>query len=81
MRDLWLEHMENRCGCVEEEFDREELSNEESLERTKCELIGPSERVAQLVASAAASYYGLNLQEMLADSFYRTKFNMKARQW
>lgn len=78
-----------------EELDREELSNEQALERGKCELIGASERVAQLVASAAASYYHANLaakvadrigsgdplDRMLTDNFYRMKFNMKARQW
>lgn len=77
------------------ELERDELSNEEMLSRGKCEIIGPSERVAQIVASAAASFYHTNLvaqiesrigpgdpmDQLLADSFYREKFNLKARQW
>lgn len=54
-----------------------------------------AERVAQLAASAASSFYHTNLaaqvesrigsgdpmDQLLADSFYREKFNLKARQW
>jgi hypothetical protein len=105
--DRELDHLENMSNMngsrhwnqpycyAEVESERDELSNEEMLARPKCELIGPSERVAQLVASAAASYYHTNLtakvserigsgdplDQLLADSFYRVKFNMKARQW
>jgi hypothetical protein len=71
--DRELDHLENMsnmngsrhwnqpCCYAEIEPERDELSNEEMLARPKCEVIGPSERVAQLVASAAASYYHTKL--------------------
>lgn len=73
--------------------ERDELSNEEMLSHGKCEIIGPSERVAQIVASAVASFYHTNLVAQihermgegdplhlaLRDTYYREKFRMAAR--
>jgi hypothetical protein len=75
-RDAFLEHMENRSGCCD--YDEPENDNFE-----------------QTVRSAVASFYHTNLvnliherigdgepmDKLLADSFYRSKFNMKARVW
>lgn len=77
-RDLWLEHMENRCGCVDG-LDCDESEADENFEQT--------------IRSAAASFYHTNLVNqihermgegdalhlILQDTYYREKFRMAAR--
>ena len=77
-RDLWLEHMENRCGCVDE---------------LECDEAEADARLEQTVRSAVATFYHTNLVNqiherigdgepldmLLRDAYYREKFRMAAR--
>lgn len=88
-RDREMDHLEMMSGMVDRHHNQPYCYAE--VEDPENEAV---ERVAQVVASAASSFYHTNLVSLirervgegepldilLNDSFYREKFNLKARQ-
>ena len=74
-RDLWLEHMENRCDCGDT-LDEDDSTFEQTVRSAVASFYHTN--LVSLIHERVGE--GEPLDILLNDSFYREKFNLKPRQ-